>query len=216
MPCGAKTVVVAIAFALCAFAIQPVQAVELLEATAERVDGHYGAHVEMRVAAPVETVRAMLTDYDHLDRLSKSVLESKVLARPDPTHVRVRIRARTCFLFFFCFTKTQVHDGVEEGEDVRSTILPEGSDFKSGWVRWHFTPEGEATLVRFDTEMEPDFWIPPLIGPALVKRTLVHEAMETMETIQAAADQARGSTYVEKGEADKSEGARAAVIRPQR
>lgn len=216
MPVGRACAAALLGLALYAVAVFPAEAVELLVAEAERVNDHYGAHVEMRVAASAETVRAMLTDYDHLDRLSGSVLESEVLERHDPTHVRVRLRARTCFLFIFCFTKTQVHEGIEEGEVLRSTIVPEGSDFKSGWVRWHITPEGETTLVRFDTELEPDFWIPPLIGPAVVKRTLVDEAMETMETIQAVASQARESAYVKEGDAAEPDGARGVITRPER
>lgn len=188
-----ERVAILAAVALCLFTLRPAHAVELLIAEAERADGRYGAHVEMRVMASAEQVRASLTDYDHLDRLNDAVIKSTLLERIDPSRVRVRIQVRTCFLFVICFTKTQVHEGVEGPQVIRSTILPEVSDFKSGWARWEIISEGGVARVRFDTEMEPDFWIPPLIGPEIVKNTLVDEAIETMETIEALAGAAQGS-----------------------
>ena len=189
---GHRGSAILLAASLCSGAPASARAVELLSAEAARADGRYSAHVEMRVHAPAARVRAFLTDYDHLDRLNGAIVESTLLARIDATRVRVRIRARTCFLFIICFTKTQIQEAREGPTAIHATILSEGSDFKSGWVRWEMTPEQGQTRVRFDTEMEPDFWLPPLIGPGLVKRALVAEAIETMTTIEALAGKAEG------------------------
>ena len=41
--------------------------------------------------------------------------------------------------------------------------------------------------MRFRYVMEPDFWIPPIIGPLLIKRSLLREAEYTIDRIEALA-----------------------------
>ena len=40
----------------------------------------------------------------------------------------------------------------------------------------------------FDAEIEPAFWVPPLIGPYLIARELRRQAQVTAESIERLAD----------------------------
>jgi hypothetical protein len=151
-------------------------------------DGVYRVEMEMEIAAPVESVRAIITDYDNLDRVSRLLTESALLQSPQPGGIRRRLVSRLCLLFF-CFSSTMVEDVEEIGADtVLTRLVPELSDFRSGHSRWQTVPlDGGRCLLRFQYVMEPDFWIPPLIGPLLIKRSLVREAEYTIEKIEALA-----------------------------
>ena len=51
-------------------------------------------------------------------------------------------------------------------------MIPERSDTRYSRAQWRLQAEGGGTLLRYELEMEPDFWVPPLIGPPIVKRAL--------------------------------------------
>jgi hypothetical protein len=71
------------------------------------------------------------------------------------------------------------------GHVIEAVILPEFSDFRSGLARWQLTARGAATQLEFSNSFEPDFWVPPVIGPWLIKRKLVWEVTETAMYIEA-------------------------------
>jgi hypothetical protein len=50
--------------------------------------------------------------------------------------------------------------------------MPEQSDFKRSSSEWVLEPEAGGTRMTYSLTMEPDFWVPPVIGPWYLKRTL--------------------------------------------
>jgi hypothetical protein len=51
-------------------------------------------------------------------------------------------------------------------------VDPQQSDFAYSREQWQLIPEGDGTLMIYNFEMEPGFWVPPLIGPYVIKRAL--------------------------------------------
>lgn len=147
-------------------------------------DGVYTLEMEMELDAGFDRVRAIITDYDHLARISGLLTATSLVDRPGGG-LRRRLRTRICFLFF-CYKPVVVEDVEEIGRDrIVTTVVPALSDFRSGRSEWRLTvPEPGRTRIRFEYEMEPDFWIPPLIGPLLIKSTLRHEAEKTINKIE--------------------------------
>ncbi len=147
--------------------------------------------VDALVQAPAARVRARLTDYAHLARLNGAIKSSRVLANTGPGQYQVRIVTRAC-VWFFCRTVKQVQSVHEAGDgwiDVR--VIPELSDFKQGWAHFHILAEGAPTRVLIVSEVEPDFWIPPVIGPWLIKRKLRSEMLETVANLETQAHEAQ-------------------------
>jgi hypothetical protein len=48
-------------------------------------------------------------------------------------------------------------------------------------------PEGEGTLMIYEFEMVPDFWVPPVIGPFYIMRALRSGGERAIDRIEALA-----------------------------
>jgi hypothetical protein len=149
-----------------------------------RVGEAYRASIESRVQAPPEVVFAMLTDYEHLSRISPSIRESRIIARLDPWLHRVRTVTRLCVLVF-CVDLIQVQDMAQypPGE-IAATVLPQYSNLSCGSGRWRLASDGSGTYLSFEAQLVPDFWVPPLIGSALLRHMLRKEAERTVSGLE--------------------------------
>lgn len=133
--------------------------------------GRYHLQFVVDLAAATPAVRALLTDYDHLDRLSTNIIESRRLAAGDDQS-RVRIVLEAC-VFVFCKTVRRVM-AVETrtNGDILTLADPTESDFRHAREFWQVNPHGRGTRLTYEAEFEPSFFIPPLIGPWLIKSRL--------------------------------------------
>jgi hypothetical protein len=66
-----------------------------------------------------------------------------------------------------------------------SRHVPQDSDLRSGGARWQLSEVNGGTHLLFEAQVEPDFWIPPLIGPLVVKHMLHIEAVNTVKGLEA-------------------------------
>ena len=98
-----------------------------------------------------------------------------------------RLVTQTCILVF-CFTAKMVEDVWEKDYSVSTRIIPGLSDFDSGKTLWRLVPvaPGQSRL-EINSELEPAFWIPPFIGPYLLKRKMLKEAKQSVMQIEALA-----------------------------
>jgi hypothetical protein len=171
---------------LCAVIPLP-SAGELAELQVSETGGIYRVRMVMVVHAPKKYVRGVLTDYAHLYRLNPSIIESEILAPPEQGVVRVRTRMVGC-VAFFCRRVGRVEDVRElAAGDLQAAIVPELSDLKSGMAEWRIQRVGEHTLVTYQAHMEPDFFIPPLIGSYFVRRNIRKEIMTSFTRLECIA-----------------------------
>ena len=158
---------------------------EVLDADVTHHAGMYRLSLDMRVNADAGAVRRIVTDHRNMTRISDVLIESTLLDADD-AGMRRRLVARTCILFF-CFRIIMVED-IEErqyGYTVITAIVPALSDFSSGRTEWRIVPDANGhTRISYRCELTPDFWIPPLIGPVLMKAKMLHEARETVNRIE--------------------------------
>ena len=171
---------------LCAV-IPRLSAGDLTELQVTETGGIYRIRMAMMVHAPTKYVRGVLTDYAHIYRLNPSIIESEILASPEQGVVRVRTVMRGCVLFF-CKSVGRVEDVRELASgDLHAEIVPELSNLKSGTAEWNIQPMGEHTQVTFRAHMEPDFFIPPLIGSYFVRRNIRKEIMTSFTRLECVA-----------------------------
>jgi hypothetical protein len=77
-----------------------------------------------------------------------------------------------------------IHGVTVSANEVRADVVPEGSDFRHGFLRWSIhVIDSEASHVEFEAVMEPDFFVPPLIGGFLVRNALAKQALATAENL---------------------------------
>jgi carbon monoxide dehydrogenase subunit G len=137
----------------------------------------------MEVDAPVENVRAVLTDYNNLDRLNPSIKSSSVIGNGEDGAVRIMTLIHNCVMFF-CKDMKKVED-VREDEQGRIlvAIVPQASSFLSGHASWEIRHNGTGTVVLHHSRIEPDIAVPPLLGTAVMKSTLREEILKSFENL---------------------------------
>ena len=151
------------------------------------VDQHansYTVYVVMELDAPAEKVRAILTDYAHLDRLNASITASEITDAKDDGTVRVLTRFENCILFF-CLTVQRVEDITEDVQGrILVALVPDASSFRSGQASWEVKSTGSGSRVIHRATLDPDFWLPPWIGTAILKATLRREIRASFENLE--------------------------------
>ncbi|MDX1455342.1 MAG: SRPBCC family protein [Gammaproteobacteria bacterium] len=164
----------------------PASSAEFETLEVSSADGVYRVEVVVVLDVPVEPVRRVLTDYDHLWWITGAIKTSQHLDSPTEGVHTVFTESRVCFLFF-CKTIEQVQR-VDETNPLHivSRALPEYSDVKRSEAHWILEPlDGEQrTRMHWTLEMEPDFFIPPLIGPSVVKDALLEEGQASARGIE--------------------------------
>ena len=157
---------------------------EILASSVNHEGTVYSLSVTARIDAPLDTVYRSITDFDNLAAINPAIEESQLLATPALDMRRVRSVIRVCILMF-CKRVEQVQDvTLMEGYAIKAVIVPQGGDFRSGVAHWQLTASGAATEMLFTNTFEPDFWVPPVIGPWLIKRKLTREVAETAMYIE--------------------------------
>ena len=147
-------------------------------------DGVFYINASVVLYAPAEYVQAVLTDYMHIYRLNPSIVESEVLTSADDNVARVRTKVIGCVVFY-CEEIERVEDvQILDSGDIQAEIVPHLSQFKSGITLWQVRSMGENSMLGYHAEMEPDFFIPPFIGNAIVKAKLREEVTTSFTRLE--------------------------------
>ena len=163
---------------------------EVLHSSIRVIEGVYEVRVDVHIAAPPATVLRFLTDYERLTDISPTIKESRIVQTFSPTRHRVQTVIRACILFF-CRSVHQVQDVEQQSARLLvATYLPDESDFRQGNARWQLTESNGQTSMMFSATLEPDFWVPPLIGPWMIQRRIVNELLASATHMEAAVQSA--------------------------
>lgn len=128
---------------------------------------------------PPEALWKVLTDYDHLSEFIPWLSASRLVAS-SPTRV-LEQEGRVQWWFF----QRTVHITFEIQEvplaSVRFRAI--GGDFLEHQGAWSLENLGGLRRVRYDATLRPAFFLPPLVGAAILKQHLT-------ATLQAIAERA--------------------------
>ncbi len=159
------------------------QAADLQSVEFERKDERYIAKIRVRLAVPQRDAFEVMKDFKNLTEMNPAVQEAQVLQLL-PGTTRLHTRVKLC-VAFMCREIKQVQDmrtfGVGE---MNARVLPEPSDLEYGYAYWRFDDCAGETCLTFRAEIDPKFWVPPLIGNWMVRHVLRKEAMITSEGIE--------------------------------
>jgi hypothetical protein len=159
--------------------------------------GSFIVEVDALLDVAESSARAVLTDYKHLERLIPAVEHSEILDTREPGDYRVQTVTYSC-LWFYCRRLTRVQDVVEaHNGSITAIVIPEQSDFWHGTMRLNLWQEAAGTRILIRSEAAPDAWIPPLLGPWLIKRALHAEAVQTVHNLERLAAEATQSDPVQ-------------------
>jgi len=166
----------------------PPGSAEVTRAEVVHTDDRYSLFLEAYLAAPPMAVFAVITDYPHIQDLHRRVRESRILRRIDPNTAEVYTLLKGCVAGIFCKTIRRVELITENPPyELTAEVLPEESDLKSGVVHWQLVPDGQGTRLVYQSEMEPDFWVPPLLGDVLMSRSIRNTTEEMIQRVEVLA-----------------------------
>jgi hypothetical protein len=151
-------------------------------------DNVYTLSLEAYLEAPPAAVFSVITDYPHIQDLHRRVRESRVLRRIDARTTEVYTLVRGCVAAIFCKSLRRVERVTEiPPTELTAEIIPEDSDLKSGTVHWRLLAEGMGTRLQYDSAMEPDFWVPPLLGTGLMSLSFRNTTEDMIARVEALA-----------------------------
>ncbi len=136
----------------------------------------------------LEELYEVFLDYDLSPQFSSWIVEARNLELDDGQRGYF-IKNRGC-LMFIC--QSTVREGLvthKPYEHIEAIADPELSDFAVSNERWTFREEDGATVVTYRLEMEPKFWVPPVIGPMVIKRKLRSSGGDALDRIEEIAQQ---------------------------
>jgi ribosome-associated toxin RatA of RatAB toxin-antitoxin module len=136
------------------------------------------------LAADRDTVWRVLTDYEAYPAFVPNLSLSR-LVNLDPRQVEQKGE------FGILFFRRQVHATLEIEEWPRSRILfrsVEGN-LRSLETKLTIESEGAHMTISYESKIVPDFWLPPLIGGAILRAAI-------REKLQAVAEEIEGRAAV--------------------
>ena len=146
-------------------------------------DGHYLLNLDMLVDASLNNVYKVLMDADHLIHVNETIKESRLI-ESKKLQQRVYLETEAC-IWFFCRRIKQIQRVTEMGSGyIMSVTEPEQSDLEYGKVLWRLQTQDQLTRINYSADFVPDFWVPPLIGPWLLRNRLLEEGKKTIYGIE--------------------------------
>ena len=86
---------------------------------------------------------------------------------------------------FFCKDLTLTQDVTVVAGAIQADIVPEESDFRSGYVLWLVTSnDNGGSHMRYESVIEADFFIPPLIGRFFFRKRLQQQIFTSAENLE--------------------------------
>ncbi len=139
-----------------------------------------------------------------MPRFNPDLRRVRVEPTAQPHRIRLFVTVHACVLIF-CKTMRQeqlvtvtrkAHGGL-----ISAQLVPHGGDFRGGQASWRVHPcttVNAPSCLEVRIELQPAFWVPPLIGPWILQRKLYTEARRSSRGIELmaaeiAASERRGS-----------------------
>ena len=164
-----------------------VMSADLREVVVDKEGARYKLRSETYFDADRESLFRVLSDYDQFTKFTSTFVEARNVEPDEQGRPRFYTRMEGCVLLF---CKSYIRSGhlvLTPVSDIVAIVDPELSNFKYARERWQFIKDGDGTLLIYTFEMEPDFWIPPVVGPFVVKRALRRGGTDAVDRIEALA-----------------------------
>ena len=146
--------------------------------------GRYSVSSVVWFDAPVAQVFEVFRQWDLSTQFSSAIVESRDIGADEDGRPGYYVRNQGCLLFFCKSFVRQGHVELKVDEELRAIANPSVSDFRMSNESWTFVAEGRGTVVTYKLLMEPDFWVPPGIGPYLIKRKFRNNGGDAIDRIE--------------------------------
>jgi len=166
---------------------QAAQSADILSIEVDNNKGTYTLTSEVWFDATIPQLFEVYRYWDYSTRFSSAIVEARDLPADEQGRPLFYIRNKGCVLFFCQSFERRGYIETEANKELRAFADPETSDFHHSNESWRFVARDGGTVVTYDLSMEPKFWIPPGIGPYLIKRKLKKNGSEAVNRIEVIA-----------------------------
>ena len=153
-----------------------------------------GIRLEFRLEAPIQAplaaVVAVVHDYDRLERILPLVVASRFLGPAGDGIERVFTLMRGCLLFVCREGPHTIDVRRVDGGWSSGITVPELSRVRRGQFSWKIGQDGDDSAgarIQMYGYFEPDFGVPRLLGPPLVRMWVRSELRDSVGRIERAA-----------------------------
>ncbi|MGB5245773.1 MAG: SRPBCC family protein [Woeseia sp.] len=160
---------------------------DLQDVTVRYVEDRYHLKSVAWFDATHEELYRVLTNYDHFTKFTSAFVETRNLAPDSKGRPRFYTRMEGCVLMFCKSMQRNGYLILKPPYEIIAVAYPKQSDFRYSRERWHLEPEKGGTKMTYTFEMEPAFWVPPVVGPFMIKRTLREGGIDAVDRIEAIA-----------------------------
>jgi len=147
----------------------------------ERSQDAIRINASLRVDAPHHTAWQVLTDYHKLARFVPGMQTSQIVSRPGEA-LLLKQTGQSGFLLFALPIEVVVRITETPLEVIRFEAV--GGSFKNKRGEWRIKGQDDATLLVYQASIAPGFWMPPLIGPAVMGQDVRSKLMGLAQEMQ--------------------------------
>ncbi len=157
---------------------------ELRDVQIELKDERYHLFSETYLDVSREALYAVLSDFEQFEKFTSAIVEARNTESNEYGQPGFYTRMEGCVLLF---CKSLIRNGyliLIPRLEIVAISNPEESDFKYSRERWQLIDFEDGTMMMYDFEMEPGFWVPPVIGPFVIQRALRNGAERAVDRIE--------------------------------
>ncbi|MFK8032182.1 MAG: SRPBCC family protein [Gammaproteobacteria bacterium] len=170
-----------------------VWAAELESITVSNESKRYFVRSVAMLDAPIDAVYDTLIDFDNYEAFSSVYDDARWLTRNEDDSGEIYTYTRGCILFVcrgFGRTETVV---ATKPTFIETRVDPARSKVRFGVSVWNIEAVDDKTKLEFALDFEPDFWVPPVVGPFVVKKYLRKGGVDALNRIEVLAKEKVGT-----------------------
>jgi hypothetical protein len=174
----------------------PAHAAQVSGVRVTRNGTHFLIDIHIAIDAPAPAVFRALQDYAAMARYNPDLRSVRVERTSAPDRVRLFTAVHTCVLIFCkMMHQEQMMTAIvrSDGGLLEAQML--SGDFRGGHGRWVVKPCPAAravTCMDIHLELLPAFWVPPVIGPWVIRNKMAEEARRTSAGLEQTARAPKG------------------------
>jgi len=161
------------------------RAAELREIEVERDDNHYTMTSVSWLDVEQAALYAVLENHDLFTRFTSAVVESRNMDADEEGRPQFYSRFEGCVIVYCMSFIRNGYLELTPPTELVAVVDPDRSDFKRSVETWSLTEDDGGTIMTYTFDMEPNFWVPPVIGPFYIKRALRRGGEKAVERIEA-------------------------------
>ncbi len=181
---------------VCISTVGSMQAAEMLKMEVKRKGKRFYLDSSLLVDVPKNTMYEVLTDYNNMHHFSRGIKQSQEVTPAADGTRRVFSHLQGC-VAFLCRSveKVELMETIEN-QRIVTLLLPELSKNvrwnKTEWDLLEVAIERDdksnigktLTQIDYTMEFEPGFWVPPLLGAYIIKKSLAKDGLEIVERME--------------------------------